>query len=777
MGDKFGRISDEIADIIQRECIDYHHAKVAFRAALKKTGIRAPKEPQPQKLVQETEMDHLLAEEFRCNPNFAGLFADACGLRFETFEVLDVTPQPPLGSDGYGDLLVEAKMDGQRTGLLIEDKITAGAPPRQAERYAEYAEQLRLNGWDRVITVLVAPAAYRGERDKYESSVDLEELAKMIDSPDPRRRDYRRNIIKRALEKKERTGVQNPDKELHRLHADYRDWVEDRRSERGHPYEFPRLDKEYHDKDVWIDKIRHPDFPNHIWLRHRFWTSQKAATGMVDLIISPATAELREHLHAAAPEEAIVSTYGKKKQGIQISVRVPEMKTPTGFHESIAAKAFTAMERLTEFHLQLKKLPPHLFPYLNFTMIDTPGSQDLLPILRSLGEERTETGGDAKVQHILGQMYEFGLGVERDHEEAVGWYRRAAEQGDVDVQFYLGRMYEHGLGEEQDVRQALMWYELAAEQGHAQAQYSLGNMYERGSDEVEDAREAVKWYRRAAKLGHSGAQYRLGNMYYFGEGVKRDDEKAVKWYRMAADQGHSEAQFYLGIMYYFGRDAPRWSTGTVPFRMTRAPDVEQNYEKAHKWFGMAAGQGHAKAQFCLGFCHKHGQGVEQNHQETVKWYRMAAKCGDAQTQHLLGQMYANGEGVEPDAQEAVKWYRMAAKGGDARAKKALSDMYETDGALRRRGFEENSRDAVRQCDRAAKQGDVRAQTELGQMYNYGLGVPQNYVEALAWYNLAVVQGEDLAKTLRDTLLDTMPARAIAEALALSRQLDAEINRN
>ncbi len=266
-------------------------------------------------------------------------------------------------------------------------------------------------------------------------------------------------------------------------------------------------------------------------------------------------------------------------------------------------------------------------------------------------------------------------------------------------------------------------------------------------------------------------------MYYLGEGVKRDHQKAIRWYGKAAEQGHSGAQFSLGSMYYLGRYAPRRETCTAAIWMTRAPDVEQDYEKAHKWFGMAGGRGHAQAQYVLGFCHKHGQGVEQNHQEVVRWYRMAAEGGDAQTQYLLGQMYANGEDVEQDVQEAVKWYRMAAKGGDARATKILSDMYETDGALRRRGFEENSRDAVMQCHRAAEQGDARAQTKLGRMYLYGEGVSQNYVDALAWYILAAVQGNEMAWDFRDKLLDTMPARAIAEALALSRQLDAEINRN
>ena len=39
-----------------------------------------------------------------------------------------------------------------------------------------------------------------------------------------------------------------------------------------------------------------------------------------------------------------------------------------------------------------------------------------------------------------------GLGVGRDYEAAVAWYRRAAEQGDADAQLALGNMYRDGQG-------------------------------------------------------------------------------------------------------------------------------------------------------------------------------------------------------------------------------------------------------------------------------------------------------------------------------------------
>ena len=45
-------------------------------------------------------------------------------------------------------------------------------------------------------------------------------------------------------------------------------------------------------------------------------------------------------------------------------------------------------------------------------------------------KKRAEAG-DAKAQYILGCYY--GYGVEQNFEEAVKWYRLAAEQGDIDA--------------------------------------------------------------------------------------------------------------------------------------------------------------------------------------------------------------------------------------------------------------------------------------------------------------------------------------------------------
>ncbi len=59
-------------------------------------------------------------------------------------------------------------------------------------------------------------------------------------------------------------------------------------------------------------------------------------------------------------------------------------------------------------------------------------------------------------------MYHEGIELEKDHEAALGWYRRAAAQGVAGAQFMLARMYFEGEGTPKDFAQAHLWFSLAA---------------------------------------------------------------------------------------------------------------------------------------------------------------------------------------------------------------------------------------------------------------------------------------------------------------------------
>jgi uncharacterized protein len=75
--------------------------------------------------------------------------------------------------------------------------------------------------------------------------------------------------------------------------------------------------------------------------------------------------------------------------------------------------------------------------------------------------------------------------------------------------------------------------------------------------------------------------------------------------------------------------------------------------------------------------------------------------------------------------------------------------------------------------RAADQGDVDAMVAMGMAYADGIGVPQDYVEAHKWYNVATPRTKyggirnDIMKR-RDDLSPKMTTAQIGEAQKLAR---------
>jgi TPR repeat protein len=80
--------------------------------------------------------------------------------------------------------------------------------------------------------------------------------------------------------------------------------------------------------------------------------------------------------------------------------------------------------------------------------------------------------GDAKAQTRLGFMFERGIGVPQNYDQAAQWYHRAAEQGDPRGQFHLGLLFSKGFGVPSDFLLAYKWLNLAASRvGNAEREY------------------------------------------------------------------------------------------------------------------------------------------------------------------------------------------------------------------------------------------------------------------------------------------------------------------
>ena len=250
-----------------------------------------------------------------------------------------------------------------------------------------------------------------------------------------------------------------------------------------------------------------------------------------------------------------------------------------------------------------------------------------------------------------------------------------------------------------------------AEEGDANAQNSVGGAFAMGDGVVEDDEAAYRWLRKAAEQGHAAAQYNL----FLLSTQKRDSENTleapVKWLQRAANQGVLQAQFRLAEVY----------------RQSRVKHKKRR-ERAAMYYAMAAKQGHASAQFYLGWCYDKGVGVTQNESKAARWYLKAAKKGQVDAQVNLAVNYIDGRGVQKSQAQARRWFL-----------------------------------------RAAQQNSAIAQYNLGKLSQARASSRGNIIEAYVWTSLAAEQGLGAAIRERELLRSLISPSQLSRAQARVRR--------
>ena len=247
---------------------------------------------------------------------------------------------------------------------------------------------------------------------------------------------------------------------------------------------------------------------------------------------------------------------------------------------------------------------------------------------------------------LFGQGLEFEL--QGDYENALKFYKQAAEQGDINAQLNIGHIYRSGRSGEKKPQLAAKYYLQAAEQGAVGAQRRLGDMYEFGDGVAQNFSLAAEWYRKAADQGDAGAQWRLAQLYENGKGVDFDIDTALYWYLKADKQNSSAAQWRIGTIYLFG-------TGLQP-----------NYSLAKEWFEKAIAQcDHPCAHLFLGYMCRDGLINNASPEDAISHWVSASNyehpIGEAS--YNLGYAHYDGYGVERDLLKAKEYFEKAIEQG------------------------------------------------------------------------------------------------------------------
>lgn len=239
--------------------------------------------------------------------------------------------------------------------------------------------------------------------------------------------------------------------------------------------------------------------------------------------------------------------------------------------------------------------------------------------------------GDPAADHILGYLYERGLGVRADIGAALRHYGEAAIKGDANAQIALGTLAFAGGGVYADYERAAGWFRLAAAQGDARGEVKLGLLYAQGVGVQQNSVTAAHYFAKAAGKGDADGEFWLGVAWMNGDGVPQSYQKAAVNFANAAKQGHAEAAYHLSLIY----DSP----------VIGAPDAG----KAADYMRAAAEGGYPPAFAAMGLMVHRGdaKGI------AADWFEKGARAGDPQSAFLYAVALFEGDGRTKDVIGAI----------------------------------------------------------------------------------------------------------------------------
>jgi TPR repeat protein len=145
--------------------------------------------------------------------------------------------------------------------------------------------------------------------------------------------------------------------------------------------------------------------------------------------------------------------------------------------------------------------------------------------------------GDPAAQVAMGEHYAQAAASDHDkvqmagdYQQAVAWYRKAADQNNIPAEMHLAALYRDGGGKiiPRDMEQAATWYRRAADQGDPTAQATLGVLYSMGQGVAHSDVDAYFWLDIAASVKGPNQEKYAANRQMIGERITADELSDVQ---------------------------------------------------------------------------------------------------------------------------------------------------------------------------------------------------------------------------------------------------------
>lgn len=162
---------------------------------------------------------------------------------------------------------------------------------------------------------------------------------------------------------------------------------------------------------------------------------------------------------------------------------------------------------------------------------------------------------------------------------------------------------------------------------------------------------AVVWLTEANNQGSLEAEYLLGQLYEKGDGVAQDFEQSRYFFGKAADQGYAPAQYRLGKMLINAEfDDPEMDA-------TSDRDLQKKITRGVALLRKSADSGYAPSQYEMGLLALNGTMTEKSPLQAFSYFKKAADLGVAAAAYMTATCYTSGIGTAINTESARQYLR------------------------------------------------------------------------------------------------------------------------
>lgn len=223
---------------------------------------------------------------------------------------------------------------------------------------------------------------------------------------------------------------------------------------------------------------------------------------------------------------------------------------------------------------------------------------------------------DAEPRIQLYMAYaEFKMG---HHDTAREMWLNIQGRGEAEAKFNLGNLYDQGVGVNQDTQQAIQYYRASAEAGSRASSYQLGLIY-LNHPKFKNKVLAEYWLSKAAVAGDDDAAKLLATL-----STGQESQNALFEVTRLISMGERDRAIALLIELSQSRPINPKTLTRLAWFYESGNGVEQDIDKAAKLFRQAAEAGDAEAQYALSIMLSTGVGQPINQQESELWLQKAA---------------------------------------------------------------------------------------------------------------------------------------------------------